>query len=125
MCEKYDMYRVFHLSDIRKSEGIGDRVEAIGVADHNSPDGQARGLDDGYRGNWNDLAGVETELYRIAESLDGVSEYHRTFNDEATEAYVKSLSGQPITTLHISTHGFYRGRERADKGIQRHNRFRP
>ena len=109
MCEKYDMHRVFHLSDIRKSEGIGDRVEAIGVADHNSPNGQARGLDDGYRDNWNDLAGVETELYRIAESLDGVSEYHRAFNDEATEAYVKSLSGQPITTLHISTHGFYRG----------------
>ena len=109
MCEKYEMHRVFHLSDIRKSEGIGNRVEAIGVADHNSPKGQARGLDDGYRGNWNDLAGVETELYRIAESLDGISEYHRVFNDEATEAYVKSLSGQPITTLHISTHGFYRG----------------
>lgn len=109
MCEKYEMLRAFHLSDIRKSEGIGNRVEAIGVADHNSPNGQARGLDDGYRGNWNDLAGVETELYRIAESLNGISEYHRVFNDEATEAYVKSLSGQPITTLHISTHGFYRG----------------
>lgn len=117
MCEKYDMHRVFHLSDIRKSEGIGDRVEAIGVADHNSPDGQARGLDDGYRGNWNDLAGVETELYRIAESLDGVSEYHRAFNDEATEAYVKSLSGQPITTLHISTHGFYRGEDELTKAF--------
>ena len=109
MCEKYDLHRVFHLSDIRDSEGIGDLVEAIGVADHNSPEGQARRLDDGYRGNWNDLAGVETELYRIAESLEGVSGYHRVFNDEATEAYVKSLSGQPITTLHISTHGFYRG----------------
>lgn len=117
MCEKYDMHRVFHLSDIRNSEGIGNRVEAIGVADHNSPDGQARGLDDGYRGNWNDLAGVETELYRIAESLDGVSEYHRAFNDEATEAYVKSLSGQPITTLHISTHGFYRGEDELTKAF--------
>lgn len=117
MCEKYDMHRVFHLSDIRKSEGIGNKVEAIGVADHNSPNGQARGLDDGYRGNWNDLAGVETELYRIAESLDGVSEYHRAFNDEATEAYVKSLSGQPITTLHISTHGFYRGEDELTKAF--------
>ncbi len=117
MCEKYDMHRVFHLSDIRKSEGIGNKVEAIGVADHNSPNGQARGLDDGYRGNWNDLAGVETELYRIAESLDGVSEYHRAFNDEATEAYVKSLSGQPITTLHISTHGFYRGENELTKAF--------
>ena len=117
MCEKYDMHRVFHLSDIRKSEGIGDRVEAIGVADHNSPNGEARGLDDGYRGNWNDLAGVETELYRIAESLDGISEYHRAFNDEATEAYVKSLSGQPITTLHISTHGFYRGENELTKAF--------
>lgn len=75
MCEKYDLHRVFHLSDIRESKGIGNRVEAIGVADHNSPNGEARRLDDGYRGNWNDLAGVETELYRIAESLDGVSEY--------------------------------------------------
>ena len=117
MCEKYDMHRVFHLSDIRKSEGIGNKVEAIGVADHNSPNGQARGLDDGYRGSWNDLAGVETELYRIAESLDGVSEYHRAFNDEATEAYVKSLSGQPITTLHISTHGFYRGENELTKAF--------
>ncbi len=111
MCEKYDLHRVFHLSDIRRSKGIGNRVEAIGVADHNSPSGQARDLDDGFRGNWNDLAGVETELYRIAESLDGVCYYHRAFNDEATEAYVKSLSGQPITTLHISTHGFYRGED--------------
>lgn len=117
MCEKYNLHRVFHLSDIRKSEGIGNRVEAIGVADHNSPNGQARGLDDGYRGNWNDLAGVETELYRIAESLDGVSEYHRVFNDEATEAYFKSLSGQPITTLHISTHGFYRGERELTKAF--------
>lgn len=117
MCEKYDLHRVFHLSDIRMSEGIGNRVEAIGVADHNSPNGEARRLDDGYRGNWNDLAGVETELYRIAESLDGVSEYHRAFNDEATEAYVKSLSGQPITTLHISTHGFYRGENELTKAF--------
>ncbi len=117
MCEKYDMHRVFHLSDIRKSEGIGDRVEAIGVADHNSPVGHARGLDDDYRGNWKDLAGVETELYRIAESLDGISEYHRAFNDEATEAYVKGLSGQPITTLHISTHGFYRGENELTKAF--------
>lgn len=117
MCEKYDLHRVFHLSDIRMSEVIGNRVEAIGVADHNSPNGEARGLDDGYRGNWNDLAGVETELYRIAESLDGISEYHRAFNDEATEAYVKSLSGQPITTLHISTHGFYRGENELTKAF--------
>lgn len=109
MCEKYDLHRVFHLSDIRESKGIGNRIEVIGVADHNSPNGEARVLDDGYRGNWSDLTGVETELYRIAESLDGISEYHRVFNDEATERYVKSLSGQPITTLHISTHGFYRG----------------
>lgn len=117
MCEKYDLHRVFHLSDIRNSEGIGNRVEAIGVADHNSPKGQARGLDDGYRGNWKDLAGVETELYRIAESLDGICKYHRVFNDEATEAYVKSLSGQPITTLHISTHGFYRGERELTKAF--------
>lgn len=109
MCEKYDLHRVFHLSDIRPGKGIGDRVEVIGVADHNSPAAQARGLDDGFRGNWRDLAGVETELYRIAESLGGIVDCHRVLNDNATERYVKSLSGQPITTLHISTHGFYRG----------------
>lgn len=111
ICEKYDLHRVFHLSNIRKDEGIGNRVEAIGVADHNSPGGQARGLDDVYRGNWNDLPGVETELYHIAKRLDSIGEYHIAFNDEASEAYVKSLSGQPITTLHISTHGFYRGED--------------
>lgn len=109
VCEKYDLHRVFHLSDIRQESGIGSRVEAIGVADHNSPAGQARAFDDVYRGNWNDLAGVETELYHIAESLNGSMEYHMTFNDDATEQYVKSLSGQPVTTLHISTHGFFRG----------------
>lgn len=117
MCEKYDIHRVFHLSDIRQSKGIGDRVEVIGVADHNSPNGVAGRLDDGYRGNWNDLAGVETELYRIAESLDGISQYHRIFNDDATEAYVKSLSGQPVTTLHISTHGFYLGEDELTKAF--------
>ena len=117
MCEKYELHRVFHLSDICKSQGIGDRVEAIGVADHNSPAGEARRLDDGYRGNWNDLAGVETELYRIAESLDGVCDYHRVLNDDATEAYLKSLSGQPITTLHISTHGFYRSENQLTKAF--------
>ena len=117
MSEKYDLHRVFHLSDIRESKGIGNRVEAIGVADHNSPYGQACRLDDSYRGNWNDLAGVETEFYYIAKNLDGVSQYHRAFNDEATEAYVKSLSGQPITTLHISTHGFYRGENELTKAF--------
>lgn len=111
MCEKYVLHRVFHLSDIRPCLGIGNRVEAIGVSDHNSPSGKARGLNDDFRGNWSDLAGVETELYRIAESLNGYRECHRTFNDDATERYVKSLSGQPITTLHISTHGFYRGED--------------
>lgn len=117
MCDKYDLHRVFHLSDIRSDVGIGNRVEAIGVADHNSPPGNARSLDDGYRGNWNDLAGVEAELFRIAESLDGVSEYHRVFNDDATEHYIKTLSGHPITTLHISTHGFYRGEEALTKAF--------
>lgn len=115
VCEKYDMHRVFHLSDIRPSESIGTMVEAIGVADHNSPSGAARRLDDGYRGNWGNLPGVETELYRIAESLDGVTDFHRAFNDDATEAYIKNLSGTQVTTLHISTHGFYRGEEELTK----------
>lgn len=123
MCEKYDLHRVFHLSDIRPEIGIGKRVEAIGVADHNSPAGKACRLDDGYRGNWSDLAGVETELFCIAENLDGASDYHRAFNDDATEQYVKSLSGQPITTLHIATHGFYRSEEEIIKAYDNPSDF--
>lgn len=123
ICDKYDLHRVFHLSDIRPETGIGNRVEAIGVADHNSPSGQALGLNDGYRGNWDDLAGVETELYRIAENLDGTTQYHRAFNDEATEAYVKNLSGQPITTLHVSTHGFYRGEKELTEALSDSSNF--
>lgn len=111
ICEKYNLHRVFHLSDIRGDVRIGNHVELIGVADHNSPYGKASELNDGYRGNWSDLAGVETELYRIAEAIDGICECHRTFNDGATEKFVKSISGQPITTLHISTHGFFRSEE--------------
>ncbi len=117
MCEKFNTHRVFHLADIHSDASIGQRIEIIGVADYNSPKGQSYDIDDEYRGNWNNLAGVETELYRIAETLDGVCKYNRVFNDGATEQYVKSLSGSNITTLHISTHGFYIGKENLTKAL--------
>lgn len=100
-------HRVFHLSDIKSDTGIGDNVVAIGVSDHNSPVGKGETLD---RGSWTDLPEVKTEMQLISRNLDSRSP-RIIFNDEASEDNVKKLSGTDISTLHISSHGFFRNYE--------------
>ncbi|MDE7496211.1 MAG: CHAT domain-containing protein [Muribaculaceae bacterium] len=74
------------------------------MCDHNSPIGSAKEID---RGNWTDLPNVEYEIRLIEDKLSGQNNTI-LIDDDATEPALNSLSKDKITTLHISTHGFYR-----------------
>lgn len=104
MSHKYEIHRVFHLSDIAEYDLIGDKIVAIGVSDHNSPIGQGDTLN---RGGMTDLPNVAYEIELIKDRI-GLNRLDVLFNDDATEKNVKKLSGSNVTTLHISTHGVYR-----------------
>lgn len=100
-----NMHRVFHLSEInRRPLGLGKQVCVTGVSDHNSPIDSADSVN---RGNWTDLPNVEYEIQLVANAL---KDYKVTvlFNNEATEPEMTSLPAKDISTLHVSTHGFYR-----------------
>lgn len=101
---KYNLHRVFHLSDIKPATDIGKDIVAIGISDHNSPIGKGETID---RGTWTDLPNVKYEIQLIATTLDRLSP-RLLFNDEASEPTIKTLSGSDLSTLHISTHGFFR-----------------
>lgn len=104
MSQKYNLHRVFHLADIQPHEGIGDKVVAVGVSDHNSPIGDAETID---RGTMTDLPNVAYEMRLIDQRLDPNC-LTMLFNDDATEIEFKSLGGTDLSSLHISTHGIYR-----------------
>lgn len=104
MSQKYNLHRVFHLADIQPHEGIGDKVVAIGVSDHNSPIGDAETID---RGTMTDLPNVAYEMRLIGQRL-GSNSLTMLFNDDATEIEFKRLGGTDLSSLHISTHGIYR-----------------
>lgn len=105
LSEMIEVHRVFHLSEIDKNtHGLGKNVVAVGVSDHNSPIGCVESIS---RGNWTDLPNVEYEMQLINNELQG-REIRVYLNDEVTEPNIYLLSGTPISTLHISTHGFYR-----------------
>lgn len=101
---KYNLHRVFHLADIKPDGGIGKNVVAVGVSDHNSPIGEGETMD---RGNWTDLPEVKYELELIKSRLPEQSTTI-IFNDDAREKSIKDLSNSNVSTLHFSTHGFYR-----------------
>lgn len=100
----FNLHRVFHLSDIKTPAYIGDEIVAIGVSDHNSPVGTGETID---RGSWTDLPNVKYEMQLISKTLESLKP-HVMLNDEVSEPMVKGLSGSKTSTLHISTHGFYR-----------------
>lgn len=104
MSQKYNLHRVFHLSDIQSHEGIGDKVVAVGVSDHNSPIGDAETID---RGTMTDLPNVAYEMRLIGQRLNPDC-LTMLFNDDATEIEFKRLGGTDLSSLHISTHGIYR-----------------
>jgi CHAT domain-containing protein len=117
-CDLYKIHRVFHLADIRKPLTIGDNFMAVGVSNYNTPIGNEDVTD---RGGWGDLKAVLIEFESVKTQFKPYSDQYSTkyvLNDEAREIYVKSLNNEPITTLHLSTHGFYKDRktlERADE----------
>jgi CHAT domain-containing protein len=91
---------------------------AVGVSNYNTPIGNEDVTD---RGGWGDLKAVLIEFESVKTQFKPYSDQYSTkyvLNDEAREIYVKSLNNEPITTLHLSTHGFYKDRktlERADE----------
>ena len=97
-------HRVFHLSDIKKSNDIGSKICFIGVADHNSP---LKEEQENTRGDWSDLPNVQSEL---ASMRNHIPSKHMTvlMNESATEANFKNLEKSDLSTLHVSTHGVYR-----------------
>jgi CHAT domain-containing protein len=111
----YKIHRVFHLADIRKSLTIGNDFIAIGVSDYNTPIIDETDTD---RGGWSDLNAVITELNSVKDQFKPyLTKYHTKYvlNNDARETYVKSLNNEPITTLHISTHGFYKDKKTLEK----------
>ncbi|MDE6754920.1 MAG: CHAT domain-containing protein [Muribaculaceae bacterium] len=102
--QTHKLHRVFHLSDINKCEGLGNNIYLLGVSDHNSPIGKGEIIE---RGDWTDLPSVKDEIELIEKDLHNFKP-SVLFNDEATEQSLMALSHSPISTLHISTHGFYR-----------------
>ena len=107
----FNLHRVFHLSDIEPATGIGDKIVAIGVSDHNSPVGNGEIID---RGAWTDLPNVKYEMQLIAKTLERLNP-RILLNDEVSEQTVDSLSGSKTSTLHISTHGFYKSSDMLKK----------
>lgn len=101
---KFNLHRVFHLSDIKTPAYIGDEIVVIGVSDHNSPVGTGETID---RGSWTDLPNVTYEMQLISKTLENLKP-QVMLNDEVAEPMVKGLSGSKTSTLHVSTHGFYR-----------------
>ena len=108
--EKAKLHRVFHLSDIKSPTDLGKDIVAIGVSDHNSPIGEGETID---RGAWTDLPNVKYEMQLIMNTLRQLSP-RLLFNDEASETAFKALSGSEISTLHISTHGFFRNTQQLE-----------
>lgn len=123
-CDKHRLHRTFHLTDISRVEGLGNRFVAVGVSDYNSPIGNEDLRD---RGSWSDLPGVRTELDTIAHTLRRTAgnelSVRIALDDEAREPYVKALSGLPVTTLHIAAHGFYLGYEDMTKAATSNSHF--
>ncbi|MDE6257040.1 MAG: CHAT domain-containing protein [Muribaculaceae bacterium] len=113
---KYRFHRLFHLADIfsaSRKKYIGDDIIVVGVSDHNSPIGMSS---DANRGSWTDLLNVEVEIHAISDRLAN-KKVACIYNDDAVEAAVKGLSGKSISTLHLTTHGFYRPQDRLEKAI--------
>lgn len=101
-------HRVFHLSEIyRVPCEIGNNVVVVGVSDHNSPINDGDPVD---RGNWTDLPNVEYEIELISKNIYR-DKLTILLNNQATEQNVSGLSGDEVSTLHFSSHGFYRNYE--------------
>lgn len=111
ICENYRIHRVFHLANIKKTEGIGNNFVGIGVADHNSPINDSISTID--RGSWNNLNGIKQEFATIRKTLDAHPECKTLFivDDDAREKQIKELDNSSVTALHIATHGFYKDKK--------------
>lgn len=109
----FNLHRVFHLSDIKSATHIGDHIVAIGVSDHNSPIGESETID---RGAWTDLPDVAYEMQLITDRLERLN-LKLLFNDDANEQSFKELSDSNVSTLHISTHGFFRSSQMLNDAI--------
>lgn len=106
VADKYNLHRVFSLTDIKEPITVKNKVIAFGVADHHSP---INGLDINARGSFSDLPEVKIELDSIAQALRPNNDitFIAKLDDEAREVDIKNVSGQNANTLHLSSHAFY------------------
>ncbi len=106
VADKYNLHRVFSLTDIKEPITVENKVIAFGVADHNSP---INGLGVNARGSFSDLPEVKIELDSIAQALRPNNDitFMAKLDDEAREVDIKNISGQNANTLHLSSHAFY------------------
>ena len=66
------------------------------------------GIDDSFRAGLTYLPGTKQEVQEISAILKGKAiEVTSTYDEQATEASIKMLSGRDVSILHIATHGFY------------------
>lgn len=107
MTDKYNLHRVFSLTDIKKPLKMGNNVLAIGVADYNSP---VIGVPTDTRGGLNDLPEVKIEIENIQKIVDGknCARISSWLDNKAREDSVKTRINADITTLHIASHAFYK-----------------
>lgn len=107
--EKYNLHRVFHLAEIKPEQSIGGSYALLGVHNHDKPTLQDK--EEALRGGeWINLDNVIPEVTSIKNTLDNSTNGKVeicAIDDSVREEYVKSLSEQPITLLHIATHAFY------------------
>lgn len=99
------LHRVFHLADVTGDMDGGKDIVCMGVANHDFP--VAHNGDDVERGLWCNL-NCDKEVIDISNTYKK-QKGHKSFliDDEVNEPFVKSMSDDPISILHISTHGFY------------------
>ena len=112
ICENYRIHRVFHLANIKRTEGIGNNFVGIGVADHNSPINDSISIVD--RGSWDNLNGIKQEFATIKKTLESHPECKTLFmiDNDAREKRIKELDNSSVTALHIATHGFYKDKKK-------------
>ena len=103
--EKFNLHRVFHLTEKRNQDYELENVVAFGVSDYNSPLGEAETID---RASMTDLPDVAFEMMILKDKI-GPDRLMIYFTDDASERNFKGMDRDSISILHISTHGIYRG----------------
>lgn len=104
------LHRVFHLADVTPDVVAGKDILCMGVANHDFP--ISSNGDDVNRGLWCNL-NCDKEILDIKNTYKK-RRGHQLFliDDDVTEPLVQTLSNNPSSIIHVSTHGFYYSADR-------------